>query len=80
MSDCPKEENLRDADSATLSAARRRGADGGTKPVPFLGEILRMCLAVMKEWNVVCLGSERLAVFFFFPWLRMSCFSCEGFC
>ncbi len=40
----------------------------------------RQCLAVMKEWNVVRLESESIAGFFLFPWLWISCFSCERFC
>lgn len=39
--------------------------------MPFLGEMLRMCLAVMKERNVVRLGSKSRGFFFlsFFLWL-----------
>lgn len=67
MSDCPKEENLRDADSATLSAAKGKEREKeGQNLCHFWGGL--MCLAVMKEWNVVRLGSKSV-VFFFFLWL-----------
>lgn len=80
MSDCPKEENLRDAVSATLSAAQGKERDRGTEPVPFLGETLRMCLAGLKEWNVVRLGSKSRGFFFLSPAIQLSCFSSERFC
>lgn len=64
----------------TLSVAQGRERERERdRTCAILGETLRMCLAVMKEWNVVRLESESIAVFFSFPGYRFLVFHEKDF-